>query len=191
MKTITNTWLVLSACLLAVPTAYADDTDEARRIATQMIKADAIRFLTDRKFDVEGEVVEGKAQAVDPEEHVKVEVKNVLLVPEHVSLTAELDARFEFHGKLKADDKEVKVEATAKLRPELHIEADYHFEDGQLKAEGRVTDAKFEAEVLELSPGDIPGGKRAAKELIEKELEQTKADHIRMINDWIRKNYSI
>jgi hypothetical protein len=185
MKSLSIILIVGGACLLAPAIAPADDVEEARRIATQMIKSDAIRFLTDREFEVEGDAIEGKARAVDPEEHVKVEIKDLLLVPGHVTVKFKLDARFEFEGKLTADDNEIDVRATATISPEIDIEADYRFEDGQLWVEARLTDAEFAAKLLELEPDDLPGGKRAAEELIVKELERKKDDLIREVNDWV------
>jgi hypothetical protein len=178
---------MVGAALLVSPTmAQDDDVDEARRVAAQLIKSDAIRFLTDREFEVDGDAVEGKAHAVDPQEHVKVEIKDLLLVPGHVTLTCKIETRFEFVGKLTVDDNQIDVRATAVISPEIDIEADYRFEDGRLWVEGRMTDAEFAAKVLELEPGDLPGGKRAAERLIVKELERTKDELMREVNGWIK-----
>ena len=186
MKPLTILLLVSSVCFVGPAAAPADDTDEARRIAEQMIRSDTIRFLTDREIEIDGDAVEGTARAVDPEEHVKVEIKELLLVPGHATVTAKIDARFEFDGKLKVDDKPIDVRATAALSSEVVFEADYRFEDGQLWVEALATDAEFAAKVLELDPDDLAGGKRAAEELIVRELERKKDDLFREINGWMK-----
>jgi len=103
-----------------------------------------------------------------------------------VTLTSKIDARFEFEGKLTVDKRDVDVRATATISTEADFEADYHFEDGRVWVDGRMTDAEFAAKVLKLKPDDLPGGKRAAEQLVVKELERTKDSLIREINDWIK-----
>jgi len=186
MKSHAVLLIVSSACFVAPAAARADDTDEARRMAEQMVKSDTIEFLTDRKFEVDSDAVEGEAEAVDPREHVKVEIKDLILVPGHVTLTAKIDARIHFEGTLKLDDKELDVEATGTISTEADFEADYRFEDGSLWVDGRMTDAEFEAKILELDPDELPGGKRTAEQLVVKELERRKDELMREVNGWIR-----
>jgi hypothetical protein len=174
-----NAWLSCSAA------AQPDDEAEARRMAERMIRQDAIKFLTDREYEIESEAVAGKARAVDPERHVEVEVKELRLVPGHVTTKVAIDTRFEFEGKLTVDDEETDARATATVRPTIDIEADYRIEDNWIHVDARVTDVEFEVELLELEPDDLPGGKRVAEELIVKELKRQKDDLIREINEWV------
>jgi hypothetical protein len=171
-------------CVLCPAVARADDEDEARRTALDLTQQAAVEYLTDREFKFEGEL-EGTARAVDPEKYVKVKIKDFLFVPGRVTVTFTIDARFEFEGTLEVKDERLEASGIADIEHEVDLTADYWFENGQLRINSRVTDAKFDVDVLELEPADLPGGKESAAKAAEMALDRQKDEIIRELNEWL------
>jgi hypothetical protein len=161
--------------------AKADDDSEARRIASTIAKNVAVKYLTDRKFEIRDSSLEGEAKAVDPEEHVKVSFREFHLFENRVLLSCAVDCRFSFSGQLKRDDETVKVSGEADVVHRLSAAADYRVEDGKLIVRSRVNDLKLEVKLRTVEPSDLVGG----KQLIESALRKNKDRFLRDINDWL------
>ncbi len=61
--------------------AQNDDEDAARKIAEEAIKIGAIDYLTDREFKLDGPQLVATARAIDPKEHVKIDLREFNLLP--------------------------------------------------------------------------------------------------------------
>jgi hypothetical protein len=102
---ITN--LALAAiCFLDVCAAQAqnDDEEQGRRIAEAGIKIAAIEYFTDREFKLDGPQIVVTARAIDPKEHVKIELREFNLLPGRVDLKVKINALFRFDGRVTVDD---------------------------------------------------------------------------------------
>lgn len=182
-RRITNGVAVL--CMMLASSARAEDENEARRFAERSIQQSAVRYLTDRKFQLEEELIAGTAEAIDPKENVKTEIKEFLFVPGRVTIGFLIDFRMKIDGTLEITDQTVDVSAVAALNSDVDLKVEYWFEDHRLQLNSEITDAKFKVEFLELHPSDLPGGNEAAEKLVAAELDRHKRKIIREINEWL------
>ena len=141
--------------------AQTEDEDAARKIAEDAIKIGAIDYLTDREFKLDGPQIVATVRAIDPKEHVKIDLREFNLLPGRADLKVKINARIRFEGRVTVDDKTSDVRGEANIGQLITIEAKYWADDQGLHVDAKATELKFSIAVRELVPEDAAGGKRA------------------------------
>jgi hypothetical protein len=179
---------VLAICLIGVRAAHAqaqtDDEDAGRKIAEEAIKIGAIDYLTDREFKLDGPQLVATARAIDPKEHVKIDLQEFNLLPGRADLKVKINALFRFEGRVTVDDEKSDVRGEARIGQLITIEARYWVDDQGLHVEARATELKFSIAVRELAPEDAAGGKRAVARIALAQLARQRDELLREFNDW-------
>jgi hypothetical protein len=106
MKYAFVSFIVAAICLLTFRAAHAqnDEEEQGRKIAEEAIKVGAIDYLTDREFKLDGPQLVATARAIDPKEHVKIELREFNLLPGRVDLKVKINALFRFDGRVTVDE---------------------------------------------------------------------------------------
>jgi hypothetical protein len=178
--------LVITVALLACRAAFAqnEDEDAGRKIAEEAIKVGAIDYLTDREFKLDGPQIVATARAIDPKEHVKIDLREFSLLPGRADLKVKINALFRFEGRVTVDDKSSDVRGEANIGQLITIEAKYWADDQGLHIDARATELKFSMAIRELWPEDAAGGKRAAARITLAQLARQRDELLRDFNDW-------
>jgi hypothetical protein len=181
--------ILATVCLLSLlgaSTAQAqnDDEEQGRKIAEEGIKIGAIEYLTDREFKLDGPQLVATARAIDPKEHVKIELREFHLLPGRVDLKVKINALFRFDGRVTVDDQTSDVRGEGNLGQLVTFEAKYWVDDRGLHVEARATELKFSVAVRELAPEDAAGGKRAFSRIALAQLARQREELLRDFNDW-------
>jgi hypothetical protein len=164
--------------------AQNDDEDAARKIAEEAIKIGAIDYLTDREFKLDGPQLVATARAIDPKEHVKIDLREFNLLPGRADLKVKINALFRFDGRVTVDDKTSDVRGEANIGQLITIEAKYWADDQGLHVDAKATELKFSIAVRELVPEDAVGGKRAFAKMTLAQLARQRDELLRDFNDW-------
>ncbi|HEX2476879.1 MAG TPA: hypothetical protein VHK01_19145, partial [Lacipirellulaceae bacterium] len=167
MKYFNVVLIVAAICLISLHAAHAqnEDEDAAKKIAEEAIKIAAVDYLTDREFKLDGQQIVATVRAVDPKEHVKIDLREFNLLPGRVDLKVKITARIRFEGRVTVDEKTTDVRGEANIGQLVTIEAKYWVDDQGWRAEAKATELKFSIAVRELWPEDAAGGKRAVARL--------------------------
>jgi hypothetical protein len=178
--------IMVAICLLGVRDAHAqnDEEEQGRKIAEEAIKIGAIDYLTDREFKLDGPQLVAKARAIDPKEHVKIDLREFHLLPGRADLSVKITARVGFEGRIRVDDKTSDVRGEANIGQLITIEAKYWVDDQGLHVDARATELKFSIAVRELAPEDVAGGKRAVARITLAQLARQREELLRDFNDW-------
>ena len=177
--------ITIALCFLGCLTARAQDEEEAaRKIAEAAIRVGALDYLTDREFKLEGPQIVATAQAIDPKEHLKVEIREFELLPDRVTMKFRLLARFRFEGKITVDDTVTEGRGQADIGQLISLEAKYWFDNDGLHVDARATDMKFSVKVRELVPEDLVGGAAAVGKIAAQQLRRQKDELLRQFNEW-------
>ncbi|HEY3392216.1 MAG TPA: hypothetical protein VGK58_05895 [Lacipirellulaceae bacterium] len=144
--------IVGAICSLGVGTAQAqnDEEEQGRKIAEEAIKAGAVDYLTDREFKLDGPQLVASARAIDPKEHVKIELREFELLLGRADLKVKINALFRFDGRVAVDDKRIDVRGEATIGQIVTIEAKYWVDDRGLHIDARATELKFSARCASL-----------------------------------------
>jgi hypothetical protein len=99
-------FIVAAICLLGFRAAHAqnDEEEQGKKIAEEAVKIGAVDYLTDREFKLDGPQLVATARAIDPKEHVKIELREFNLLPGRVDLKVKINAPFRFEGRITIDD---------------------------------------------------------------------------------------
>jgi hypothetical protein len=188
MKHGVATLAIAAICLLAFGTTYAysqnDDQEQGRKIAEEAIKIAAIDYLTDREFKLDGPHFVATARAIDPKEHVKIELREFNLLPGRADLKVKITARVRFDGRITIDEKTTDVRGEANIGQLVTIEAKYWVDDQGWRAEAKATELKFSIAVRELFPEDAAGGKQSVAKIALAQLARQREELLRDFNDW-------
>jgi hypothetical protein len=186
MKQFIANFIVAAICLLSLRTARAqnDEEEQGRKIAEEAIKIGAVDYLTDREFKLDGPQLVATARAIDPKEHVKIELREFNLLPGRVDLKVKINALFRFDGRVTVDDKTSDVRGEANIGQIITIEAKYWVDDRGLHVDARATELKFSVAVRELAPEDAAGGKRPFAKMTLAQLARQREEVLRDFNDW-------
>jgi hypothetical protein len=177
--------LTIIVCLLGYLTARGQENEEeARKIAEAAIRVGAIDYLTDRDFKLDGEQIVATARAIDPKEHLQVELRKFSLLPGRADLKFRLLARFRFEGKITIDDVTRDCRGEADIGQLVTIEAKYWVDSDGLHVDARATDIKFSVKIHEITPDDIAGGREAAGKIAVQQLRRQKDELLRQFNEW-------
>ena len=109
--------------------AQNDDEDAGRTIAEEAIKIGAIDYLTDREFKLDGPQLAATVRAIDPKEHVKIDLREFNLLPGRADLKVKISALFRFEGRVTVDDENSDVRGEARIGQLITIEAKYWADD--------------------------------------------------------------
>jgi hypothetical protein len=164
--------------------SFADDEGVARQIALNIVKNQAVKFLKDWKCEFNESGFEGKAQAVDPEKHAKVSIREFSLFPGYVVLSIRLEGRFSASGKMKKDDQTVAFKVEADATGTISLRADYRTENDEIVVQPRARSVEVEVKLLEIEPRDLPGGKQGLLSILEPVLRNRRDKMVKEINDW-------
>jgi hypothetical protein len=186
MKHPLASFILAAICLLGFRVAKAqnEDEDAARKIAEEAIKVGAVDYLTDREFKLDGEQIVATARAIDPKEHVKIELRKFELLPGRADLKVKIKALFRFDGRVTVDDTTSDVRGEANIGQLVTIEAKYWVDDQGWHAEAKATELKFSVAVRELAPDEAAGGKRAVAKIALAQLARQRDELLREFNDW-------
>jgi hypothetical protein len=178
--------IAVTICLLAFRAAQAqnDEEEQGRKIAEEGIKIGAIDYLTDRDFKLDGPQIVVTARAIDPKEHVKIELREFNLLPGRADLKVKINALVRFDGQMLLDNNKRDVRGEANIGQLITIEARYWVDDRGLHVEARATELKFSVAVRELWPEDAAGGKRAFARIALAQLARQREELLRDFNDW-------
>jgi hypothetical protein len=177
--------IVIMVCLFDALFAHGQNEEEqARKTAEEAVKIGAIDYLTDREFKLDGPQIAATARALNPKEHVKIELKEFELGPGSVRLKANIVALFRFEGKVTVDKEAKDVRGEANVGQLVTIEAQYWIDNTGLHVDAKATEMKFSAKVRELVPEDAAGGKAAFGKLVLKQLGRQKEAILREFNNW-------
>jgi len=182
-----NAYFILAAiCLLGFRAAQAqnDDQEAARKIAEEAIKIGAVDYLTDREFKIDGPQFVATARAVDPKEHVKIELREFELLPGRADLKVKIKALLRFDGRVTVDDKTSDIRGEANIGQLVTIEAKYFVDDQGLHVDAKATELKFSVAVRELAPAGAAGGRRAFAKIVLAQLARQREELLREFNDW-------
>jgi len=177
---------LLGACILVAmaEASHGQDDSLARKMATAIAKTTAVNFFSQWEFELDESGLKGKIKAIEPEEHVKVEVKELRLFDDSVALTAIVDARYGGKGKAKAGDKKVSIKADGDVAHEMSIRANFHQEGDKLVIDPKIQRLKLEIKRLEVEPSDLDDVEERLKAVI----KRNEARFLKDLNDWITKN---
>jgi hypothetical protein len=186
MKQLFANFIVAAICLLSLRAAHAqnDEEEQAKKIAEEGIKIGAVEYLTDREFKLDGPQLTATARAIDPKEHVKIELREFNLLPGRVDLKVKINALFRFEGRVTVDDKTSDVRGEANIGQIVTFEAKYWVDDQGLHVDARATELKFSVAVRELAPEDAAGGKRAVARIALAQFARQREELLRDFNDW-------
>lgn len=186
MKQFIASFIAVAICLFGLRAAHAqnDEEEQGRKIAEEAIKIAAVDYLTDREFKLDGPQIVATARAIDPKEHVKIELREFNLLPGRADLKVKINALFRFEGRVTVDDETSDVRGEANIGHIVTIEAKYWVDDRGLHVDARATELKFSVTLRELAPEDAGGGKRAFAKLALAQLARQREELLRDFNDW-------
>jgi hypothetical protein len=188
MKHAIASFSVAAVCLIAFRAEHAraqnDEEEQGRKIAEEGIKIGAIEYLTDREFKLDGPQLVATARAIDPKEHVKIDLQEFNLLPGRADLKVKISALFRFEGRVTVDDEKSDVRGEARIGQLITIEAKYWADEQGLHVDAKATELKFSIAVRELAPEDAAGGKRAVAKIALAQLARQREELLRDFNDW-------
>jgi hypothetical protein len=177
--------LIANFCLLTAQPAVQVDEEAAKKVAATMTRLAVLEYFKDREFKLESEELKATAKAIDPEKNVEVEVLEITVLPNHVSIKFQIDARLGFEGTLETKEEKTDIRGEADVGQEVSVEADYYFLEGQLKVQAKITEIEFAVKIRDVTPGNIPGGKERIEKLAQEELDRQRDDLLQEMNDWL------
>lgn len=173
-------WLVVAS----PATGFGQDDSVARKMATAIVRTTAVNFFSQWHFQLSEAGLKVKIKAVEPKEHIKVEIKEFRLFDDSVTLTVLVDARYEGKGKVKVGDKTVSIKADGDVVHEISIRATFRQDGDRLVIDPKIHRLKLEVKRLEVEPNDLEGVEKKLKAAI----TRSEAAFLKDINEWLAKN---
>lgn len=171
--------------LLAIRGSSCADDSFARSIAETIVKNQAVQYLKGWKCEFKQPHCEAVAEAVEPEKHVKVAIREFTLLPHSVALTVSVDSRFAVHGKLEKGDETVAFKAEADASLLIAVVARFQEVNNEIVVRPKVKSLEPEVKILKVEPEDFPGGKDAMKEMLDAGLKSRRDRLVKDLNDWL------
>jgi hypothetical protein len=148
---------------------------------------EAIRLLNGKQFPFTQETgavqFNGVVQAVDPAQHLQIDVQQFNLGADSLSTQIDLRCRLEITGRITQASGTIDVAATADAAMAVAASAKLLMEGIDFMVDPDVQDLDVSLEIMEMTPDNLSGGKQLISSFANKAFQSRKASILETLNE--------